>query len=164
MTQDLASAVQTPSSPPASVPAGTVGSALRDLRQAKGWSLDEVSSRIKFSPRQIEALEEERWDELPSGVSLRGLVRNYARLLGADGVAIVASMDDGARAPATASLGTTRSLHGGGLPVDEDRGSSSWGWIIVIVALLAVGVAYAFWQGWLPEQWLPSQWFSKLSQ
>ncbi len=157
MTQDLASAVQP--APAAPAQGGGVGAALRGLRQAKGWSLEEVSSRIKFSTRQLEALEGERWDELPTGVSLRGLIRNYARLLGADGAAIVASLDGQAHAPAPANLGASRSLHGGGLPVDEERSASSWGWIVVIVALLAVGVAYAFWQGWLPRQWLPSQWF-----
>ena len=93
-------------------------------------------------------------------MSLRGLIRNYARLLGADGAAVVASLDGQAHAPAAANLAASRSLHGGGLPVDEERSTGgSWGWIIVIVALLAVGVAYAFWQGWLPRQWLPSQWF-----
>ncbi|ANY15365.1 helix-turn-helix domain-containing protein [Bordetella pseudohinzii] len=158
MTQDLASAVQP--APAAPAQGGSVGAALRGLRQAKGWSLEEVSSRIKFSARQIEALEAERWDELPAGVSLRGLIRNYARLLGADGAAVVASLDGQAHAPAAANLAASRSLHGGGLPVDEERSTGgSWGWIIVIVALLAVGVAYAFWQGWLPRQWLPSQWF-----
>ncbi|AZY49739.1 helix-turn-helix domain-containing protein [Bordetella avium] len=162
MTQDLASAATSTQATLAQ--SGSVGEALRGLRQAKGWSLQEVSSRIKFSPRQIEALEQEQWDELPSGVSLRGLIRNYARLLGADGAAIVASLDGEARAPASAKLGASRSLHGGGLPVDEERSSSSWGWILVIIALLVVGVAYAFWQGWLPQQWLPTQWFSKLSQ
>ena len=89
MTQDFASAV---SETPASA-AGNVGSALRTLRQSKGWSLDEVSSRIKFSTKQIEALENEAWADLPKGVSLRGLVRNYARLLGADSQAIVDSLD-----------------------------------------------------------------------
>ncbi|AHV94498.1 helix-turn-helix domain-containing protein [Bordetella holmesii] len=162
MTQDLASAVQ----PSAATPAqgGSVGAALQSLRQAKGWSLEEVSSRIKFSTRQLEALEAERWDELPTGVSLRGLIRNYARLLGADPTAIVGSLDGQVRATAPARLGASRSLHGNGLAVDEERTASSWGWIVVIIALLAVGVAYAFWQGWLPQHWLPSQWFSKLSQ
>ncbi|OZI74010.1 helix-turn-helix domain-containing protein [Bordetella genomosp. 12] len=162
MTQDLASAVQ----PSAAAPAqgGSVGAALQGLRQAKGWSLEEVSSRIKFSTRQLEALEAERWDELPTGVSLRGLIRNYARLLGADPTAIVDLLDGQVRAPAPASLGASRSLHGNGLAVDEERTASSWGWIVVIIALLAVGVAYAFWQGWLPQHWLPSQWFSKSSQ
>ena len=45
---------------------------------------------------------------------------------------------------------------------DDDRSStSSWGWLIAIVLVLAAGVAYAFWQGWLPQQWLPADWLPK---
>ena len=161
MTQDFASAV---SETPASA-AGNVGSALRTLRQSKGWSLDEVSSRIKFSTKQIEALENEAWADLPKGVSLRGLVRNYARLLGADSQAIVDSLDPKARVtgPVKLSPGALHSAHS--IPqssADDDRSSStSWGWLIAIVLVLAAGVAYAFWQGWLPQQWLPFDWLQK---
>ena len=145
--------------------AGNVGSALRALRQSKGWSLDEVSSRIKFSTKQIEALENEAWADLPTGVSLRGLVRNYARLLGADSQAIVDSLDPKARVtgPVKLSPGALHSAHS--IPqssADDDRSSStSWGWLIAIVLVLAAGVAYAFWQGWLPQQWLPFDWLQK---
>lgn len=161
MTQDFASAV---SETPASA-AGNVGSALRSLRQSKGWSLDEVSSRIKFSTKQIEALENEAWADLPTGVSLRGLVRNYARLLGADSQAIVDSLDPKARVtgPVKLSPGALHSAHS--IPqssADDDRSSStSWGWLIAIVLVLAAGVAYAFWQGWLPQHWLPFDWLQK---
>ncbi|WP_447918897.1 helix-turn-helix domain-containing protein [Achromobacter aegrifaciens] len=161
MTQDFASAV---SETPAGA-VGGIGSALRALRQSKGWSLDEVSSRIKFSTKQIEALENEQWANLPTGVSLRGLVRNYARLLGADTQAIVDSLDPKARVtgPVKLSPGALHSAHS--IPqssADDDRSSStSWGWLIAIVLVLAAGVAYAFWQGWLPQHWLPSDWLPK---
>jgi (E)-4-hydroxy-3-methylbut-2-enyl-diphosphate synthase len=125
MTQDVASAV---SEKPASE-AGNIGSALRSLRQSKGWSLDEVSSRIKFSTKQIDALENEAWADLPTGVSLRGLVRNYARLLGADSQAIVDSLDPKARVtgPVKLSPGALHSAHS--IPqssADDDR--SCWCW------------------------------------
>ncbi|WP_313624147.1 helix-turn-helix domain-containing protein [Achromobacter sp.] len=161
MTQDFASAVSETSAGAA----GSVGSALRVLRQSKGWSLDEVSSRIKFSTKQIEALENEQWDNLPTGVSLRGLVRNYARLLGADSQAIVDSLDPKARVtgPVRLSPGALHSAHS--IPQssaeDERSSSTSWGWLIAIVLVLAAGVAYAFWQGWLPQQWLPADWLPK---
>lgn len=57
------------------------GSSIRSLREARGWTVSDVSARLKFGVRQIEALEAGRWDELPKGPSLRGLIRNYARLL-----------------------------------------------------------------------------------
>ena len=76
----------------------------------KGWSVDEVSSRIKFSARQIEALENEQWADLPSGVSLRGLIRNYARLLGADSQAIVESLDPKERVTGPVKLSRARCI------------------------------------------------------
>lgn len=61
--------------------ATSAGAMLREAREARGWSQDEVSIRLKFGVKQISALEDERWDDLPHGMSLRGFVRNYARVL-----------------------------------------------------------------------------------
>ena len=47
---------------------------------------------------------------------------------------------------------------------DERSSSASWGWLIAIVLVLAAGVAYAFWQGWLPQHWLAFDWLPKLSK
>jgi len=167
MTQELDTAVlhtESPAPAPAA-PTATVGQALQALRMAKGWSLDEVSSRIKFSSRQIQALENEQWAKLPSGVSLRGLIRSYARLLDTDPSAIVASLEAQiAAAPASAvSSRVPRSVP---VPVsahDDDRSPVPWGWLLVILVLLAALVAYAFWQGWLPADWLPTAWFSRVN-
>ena len=59
----------------------SVGAMLRASREQRNWSREEVSVRLKFGVRQIAALEEERWNDLPHGMSLRGFVRNYARVL-----------------------------------------------------------------------------------
>ncbi|ARP91186.1 transcriptional regulator [Bordetella genomosp. 9] len=132
-----------------------VGGALRSLRISKGWSLEEVAGRIKFAPRQIAALEEERWEDLPTGISLRGLVRSYARLLGADAEAIVASLDPHLRGAQPARL-AQGGLHAprGALPAEEERGSSSWGWWLVILLVIMAAAVYGFWQGWLPGHWI----------
>jgi len=159
MTQEAAQLVSETSATAGNT---SVGAALRSLRTSKGWSLEEVASRIKFSPRQIDALENEQWSELPKGISLRGLIRSYARLLGADPQAIIASLEPNMRAPQAASL-VQGPLHSatGGAHVDEERTSStSWGWLIVILVVVAAAVAYAFWQGWLPQHWVPA-WLSK---
>ncbi|ANN71449.1 helix-turn-helix domain-containing protein [Bordetella bronchialis] len=139
-----------------------VGDALRALRVSKGWSLEEVAGRIKFAPRQIAALEEERWADLPQGISLRGLVRSYARLLGADPEAIIASLEPHMRGGAPARLTNQGALQSprGTIPAEEERSSSSWGWLVVILLVIAAAVAYGVWQGWLPTHWLPG-WLSR---
>ena len=143
----------------------TTGGALRTLRESQQLSLEEVSSRIKFSVRQIRALEEDRWDELPTGISLRGLVRSYARVLGADGEALAASIvppqAGAARKPgAHADTGTSPIAASSRVPLAADEGHSgvAWGWLFVILLFILAGAAYGFWQGWLPQHWLPAGW------
>lgn len=138
----------------------SMGTSLKSLRESQGLSLEDVSSRIKFGSRQIRALEEERWEDLPKGVSLRGLVRNYARLLGADDVALVASIAAQSPAPAHHSVAPAESIsRTAHMPTAMDErggGGMSWGWIFILVLFVAAACTYAFWQGWLPDAWLPS--------
>jgi cytoskeleton protein RodZ len=61
-----------------------VGASLREAREAQGLAVDDVAQQLKFAPRQIESLENERFDRLPGPTIARGMVRNYARLLKLD--------------------------------------------------------------------------------
>lgn len=162
LNTETLSAGQASSSTPANEAAVvSVGASLQSLRVARGWSLEDVSNRIKFAPRQIEALEAEQWDKLPQGMSLRGLIRSYARLLETDPAAIVAAVEH--HVGALSAPGTVhRQSRTVPVPVSgsgDDRGGSSWGWAVVILALLAGLFAYALWQHWIPADWLPS-WLS----
>ncbi len=68
------------SSAPATPHAG-IGASLRTAREAMGFSTQEVADRIKFSVRQVEALERDDVGHLPQGTFLRGFIRSYARVL-----------------------------------------------------------------------------------
>ncbi len=70
-----------------------LGSTLRALREAQRLSPSEVSSRLKFSISQLDALETEQWDRLPAGMPLRGFVKNYGRFLQADVYALLTMLD-----------------------------------------------------------------------
>jgi cytoskeleton protein RodZ len=65
-------------------PSLRVGALLRAGREAHGLSLEEIAERIKFTVRQVEALEQDDVEHLPQGTFLRGFVRSYARVLGMD--------------------------------------------------------------------------------
>jgi len=58
-----------------------VGATLREARERMGLTVEDVVNRLKFAPRQIRALEDDAFDQLPEGAFLRGFVRSYARLL-----------------------------------------------------------------------------------
>ena len=78
-----------------------VGADLRRAREAAGLAMAEVAQRLKLLPRQIESLEHERFDRLPGATIARGMVRNYAQLLGLDAEPLVARMSPGSqKAPA----------------------------------------------------------------
>jgi len=61
-----------------------VGAELAAARQERGIGLPEVAQQLKFGVRQLEALEADRFAELPGGTFARGMVRSYARLLKVD--------------------------------------------------------------------------------
>jgi cytoskeleton protein RodZ len=61
-----------------------VGEELAAAREARGLALADVAQQLKFAPRQLEALEQERYELLPGSTFARGMVRSYARLLKLD--------------------------------------------------------------------------------
>ncbi len=69
-----------------------VGAALAQAREAQGLALAEISHQLKFMPRQLEALEHERFDQLPGPTIARGMVRTYARFLKLDPEPLLARM------------------------------------------------------------------------
>jgi len=143
----------------------SVGHALRDLRVQRGWSIVDVSARLKFAPRQIEALENEDWSKLPRGSSLRGLVRNYARLLDIDPEPLLTAVEGPAHAAAaprvTDAVPSSVAAVSSAVPVSTSRRRSSIGQqrrrgvgvFGIVLVLIAAGAAYAVMQERLPEQW-----------
>jgi cytoskeletal protein RodZ len=66
------------------------GEHLKREREMRGVSLEEIAAATRISTRFLEALENERWSELPGGVFNRGFIRSVARFLGLDEDALVA--------------------------------------------------------------------------
>ncbi|RQR57917.1 helix-turn-helix domain-containing protein [Burkholderia sp. Bp9125] len=61
-----------------------VGGRLAQLREAKGWSVDDVSARLKVAPQKLRALEAGDISHLPGVTFALGVVRSYAKMLGVD--------------------------------------------------------------------------------
>lgn len=66
------------------VPPHGPGVLLRKAREEKGLDIDDVVQAIKFSARQIEAVEADHLEMLPGTVFVRGIVRSYSRFLKLD--------------------------------------------------------------------------------
>lgn len=61
-----------------------IGELLRSEREKRGLSLSEAESILKIRAVYIEALEEERFEDIPAEVYRIGYLKSYARLLGLD--------------------------------------------------------------------------------
>jgi cytoskeletal protein RodZ len=61
---------------------GAFGDKFRKAREAKNLSLDDVSNVTKIAARMLQAIEQERFDQLPGGVFNKGFIRAYAKHLG----------------------------------------------------------------------------------
>lgn len=59
----------------------TVGQYLRDLREQRKMSVEEVSRATRVPMASVERIETDRFDELPGEVFVRGFLKSYARAL-----------------------------------------------------------------------------------
>ena len=91
-----------------------VGARLAQLRTAKGWSIDDVSARLKVSPQKVRGLEAGDLSHLPDRTFAAGIVRSYAKMLGADPAPFTQAMRR-ASGPLEQNLSLPASA-GGGLP------------------------------------------------
>ncbi|ACT47775.1 helix-turn-helix domain-containing protein [Methylotenera mobilis] len=62
----------------------SLGAVLQAARDAKKLSQQDVSDSLRYSVKQVDALERDAFDLLPDAMITRGFIRNYARLLEID--------------------------------------------------------------------------------
>ena len=130
--------------------------ALRSIRQSRGLSLEDVASRLKFAQRQIDAFENGRWEELPNGIGLRTLAKNYSRLLGVDISALEPMLPKQEVRGGSSMAQQQSSSSGFGAPMEQQQPTSrSWPWMMVILLVVVVVLGVAIWQGILPREMLP---------
>ena len=128
-------------------PAASAGARLREAREAAGLSIDAVAQQLKLAPRQVKALEEDDFAQLPGRTFIRGFMRNYARLVRLDPDAVLATLPEGGAAPSLdhpALAPTTRVI--GELPADasaKPRGAR-WAIPLALAAIVVIGVVYEF--------------------
>lgn len=125
-----------------------VGARLTQLRESKGWTIEDVSARLKVSVVKLRALESGDISHLPDTTFALGVVRSYAKMLGADPTPFTQALrrEKGVPAPdlsMPASSGkdlprgkVSLSLGGSG----QKSRSWLWGVAAVIVAVIALGM------------------------
>ncbi|CAB3767338.1 helix-turn-helix domain-containing protein [Paraburkholderia solisilvae] len=126
----------------------SAGARLAQLREAKGWSIEDVSARLKVSVTKLRALEAGDLSRLPDTTFALGVIRSYAKTLDTDPAPYTQALrrERGVPAPDL----TMPASAGGDLPrgkVSLSLGSSGpkhrswlWGVAAVVVALIALAM------------------------
>ncbi len=135
-----------------------VGSQLAQLREAKGWSIDDVSARLKVAPAKLRALEAGDVSRLPDTTFALGVVRSYAKMLGVDPTPFAQALRREKGVPevdllmsASAGIGLPRGHLSISLASSVRRRSWRWG----VAAIAVAAIAAAIWLGGMDSShWL----------
>ena len=116
-----------------------LGPALREAREARGLSLEDVAKALMLSNSTIGRLENEDWEGMQAPVYVRGYIGSYARLVGLDEGSLLSLYKVVDVRSANEPLLELTSADGGG-----HRGSRpSWlfaGAALAVAAVIAVGL------------------------
>lgn len=134
------------------------GRQLAAARQSQGWSVEQVAAQLKLAPRQIEAIEADRLEELPSMTVARGFIGTYARLLKIDSAPLLAAVAADLQSPIesirrqgnlAAPFSTTRlpSMHSRAAPNRKGAMLLALG---LVLAVLIWGMQQADWRAAVP--------------
>jgi cytoskeleton protein RodZ len=126
------------------------GARLKREREQQGMELEGVAATTKISVRMLQALEEERFGQLPGGIFNKGFVRAYARHLGLDEEQAIADylVAAGGPTPSKEPEAVLADLAARAVEVRPEaapRRSGDIPWGKLSVLLLVVAVAFALW-------------------
>ena len=108
-------------------------------------SIAEVAALLKFAPRQLEALEQDKFDRLPGPTIARGMVRNYARLLKVEPEPLLERLGDRLQPTDAAKLADRFKQP---VPFSDNARRSTMVYVALSVAVLAVAAATMYeWRG-----------------
>jgi cytoskeletal protein RodZ len=128
---------------------GELGQLLREAREKKGLSIAEVEEDTRIRQVQIEALEQEDYSKVPSGIYRKGLIRNYAQYLGLD-LGEVADLHESDGPPAGPEPVVAEGF-------EPPKGMSITSWLFIDIFLGILIVAAAVVMGSLVyDRWRPS--------
>jgi len=93
----------------------SIGDYLKTERETRRLSIEEVSSTTRIPRRALESLEEDRFEDLPSGVFVRGFIKAYASAVDIDANEVLSRFDsERPEALPPAPLATVHSRRGYG--------------------------------------------------
>jgi transcriptional regulator with XRE-family HTH domain len=111
------------------------GEQLRMAREELGMSLDEAARITCIGMSYLEALESDRYEQLPSPAYVKGIIRSYARILGIQPDALIARYEQGAEPEETHNDQTGRKA--------ATPGKKPWLLLLIIGVIICIGYMLA---------------------
>jgi len=132
----------------------SAGAMLRRAREARGLHIAALAASIKVSPRKLEALEADRYAELPDLTFTRALAQTVCRALKIAAEPVLAKLPQAGDLPKLAQVGGGLNAPFRGSPAQRDpsdfglyRRPAFWATLLALAGALALAL--------LPEQWVP---------
>lgn len=117
-----------------------IGACLREARQAKQTSLEEISGQTMIPARLLSAIEEGRVDNLPETIYTRGFIRRFGDSVGLNGTQLAAAYAESGQATALSAAAKAKNrklgLKGGLRPVHL--------YVLYIVLIMSAGVGLSY--------------------
>ncbi|MES2959451.1 MAG: helix-turn-helix domain-containing protein [Pseudomonadota bacterium] len=138
----------------ASLDGTSAGALLRRARETRGLHIAALAASIKVSPRKLEALESDRYADLPDMTFTRALAQTVCRALKIDAEPVLGKLPQAGDMPKLSQLGgglnaPFRAPSGGHDPGDFTfhRKPVFWATLLVLGGAMALAL--------LPERWMP---------
>jgi cytoskeletal protein RodZ len=125
-----------------------VGQRLREAREGRGLSLEEVAAQTRIPIRHLRSIEDGKYEELPALTYTVGFGRNYANAVGLDGAEIGRELRDQLGG---AQRGSTISTEYYAPPDPARVPSRPLAWIAGLLALVLVA-GYLIWRSQLGSE------------
>ncbi len=132
----------------------SAGSMLRAVREKRGLHIAALAASIKVSPRKLEALEADRYADLPDMTFTRALAQTVCRALKIDAEPVLAKMPQAGDMPRLSQVGGGLNAPFRAAPGNRDPGDFTfhrqpvfWATLVVLAGALALAL--------LPDRWMP---------
>lgn len=132
----------------------TAGAMLRAAREKRGLHIAALAASIKVSPRKLEALEADRYAELPDLTFTRALAQTMCRALRVDAAPVLAKLPQAGDMPKLSRVGGGLNSPFRYAPDSRDAGEFTllrkpafWATLVVLIGAFALAL--------LPERWMP---------
>jgi cytoskeleton protein RodZ len=149
MTDDAAAPIGTAGLDPA-----TAGAMLRAAREKRGLHIAALAASIKVSPRKLEALEADRYAELPDLTFTRALAQTMCRALKIDAAQVLAKLPQAGDMPKLSQVGGGINAPFREVSTSRDPGEFTlhrkpvfWATLLILLGALALAL--------LPERLMP---------